>query len=279
MASMLAGQTVEEEKIRGSIREKAGALSSLGSTMADVASMQVKTAQITIDQAELIFKNELKSAADNLQGQAGGQMASRHKTQPEAMPVAVAEAGGRGRQPRTLGDLSRGITGGTQTVSHGGMIYADRGIFVPRGTDTVPAMLTPGEFVVRKDAVNRGNNLQTLRAMNTGNASQMSNGGSVQYLQEGTSGDNSIKGLSDLSKALNTFNATFEKNIKALKDMKLNIKLDTTNVKIDLTGAGFMKTMQESIRVELLRDLGQRLANAKQKPDGTFDFNNQGVVT
>lgn len=40
--------------------------------------------------------------------------------------------------------------------SHGGLIYAANGrliAFEPRGTDTVPAMLTPGEFVMRKQAV------------------------------------------------------------------------------------------------------------------------------
>ena len=35
----------------------------------------------------------------------------------------------------------------------GGPIYANRGRFVPSGTDTIPAMLTPGEFVVRRNAV------------------------------------------------------------------------------------------------------------------------------
>ena len=42
--------------------------------------------------------------------------------------------------------------------STGGPIYRDRGgivAFKPKGTDTVPAMLTPGEFVVRREAVNR----------------------------------------------------------------------------------------------------------------------------
>jgi hypothetical protein len=32
---------------------------------------------------------------------------------------------------------------------------AGRGFGVPRGTDTVPAMLTPGEFVIRRQAVNK----------------------------------------------------------------------------------------------------------------------------
>ena len=43
-----------------------------------------------------------------------------------------------------------------QTRASGGLIYAANGrliAFEPRGTDTVPAMLTPGEFVMRKQAV------------------------------------------------------------------------------------------------------------------------------
>ena len=51
----------------------------------------------------------------------------------------------------------------------GGPVYkADGGtIFKPRGTDTVPAMLTPGEFVIRKSAVDRIG-AGTLAAMNAG---------------------------------------------------------------------------------------------------------------
>jgi hypothetical protein len=37
--------------------------------------------------------------------------------------------------------------------SKGGLVYAADGFFQPRGTDTVPAMLTPGELVVPRDMV------------------------------------------------------------------------------------------------------------------------------
>jgi len=55
--------------------------------------------------------------------------------------------------------------------SSGGPIYrADGGsIFQPRGTDTVPAMLTPGEYVLRRSAVNKIG-VGTLNALNNGNA-------------------------------------------------------------------------------------------------------------
>lgn len=57
-------------------------------------------------------------------------------------------------------DRRSGRTSGrTQTLSaNGGLIYAANGQlidFIPVGTDTVPAMLTPGEFVIRRAAVNR----------------------------------------------------------------------------------------------------------------------------
>jgi hypothetical protein len=37
----------------------------------------------------------------------------------------------------------------------GGMVYAAGGMFIPKGSDTVPAMLTPGEFVMNRGAVGR----------------------------------------------------------------------------------------------------------------------------
>jgi hypothetical protein len=66
----------------------------------------------------------------------------------------------------------------------GGMIYASNGTLVPyqsRGTDTVPAMLTPGEFVVNAKATKK--NLGLLKAIN-GGAKGYSKGG-MAYLEEG----------------------------------------------------------------------------------------------
>ena len=55
--------------------------------------------------------------------------------------------------------------------ANGGLIYRAGGgtIFKPRGTDTVPAMLTPGEFVIRKSAVDKIG-VGALTALNNGNA-------------------------------------------------------------------------------------------------------------
>ena len=72
--------------------------------------------------------------------------------------------------------------------SKGGPIYANKGMLVPyqpRGTDTVPAMLTPGEFVINRQAAQ--NNLPLLQSINNGGplVQNMSRGGAVKYLQGG----------------------------------------------------------------------------------------------
>ena len=70
----------------------------------------------------------------------------------------------------------------------GGLIYASAGSFIdfsPKGTDTVPAMLTPGEFVVNAKATSE--HLPLLKAINSGSRSS-SRGfqkGGVAYLKYG----------------------------------------------------------------------------------------------
>ena len=72
----------------------------------------------------------------------------------------------------------------------GGVVYAAAGgsIFKPKGTDTVPAMLTPGEFVIRKDAVNAvgADTLERINSMGGGGAPvNASRGGLINYLKDG----------------------------------------------------------------------------------------------
>jgi TP901 family phage tail tape measure protein len=67
--------------------------------------------------------------------------------------------------------------------ANGGIIYASAGQMVnfqPKGTDTVPAMLTPGEFVVNRSATQK--HLPLLKNINSGN---YSNGGKVKYYADG----------------------------------------------------------------------------------------------
>lgn len=71
------------------------------------------------------------------------------------------------------------------TLARGGVVYANKGRIIgmqPKGTDTVPAMLTPGEFVINKAATAR--NLPLLKAINSGKTKGYSKGG-VLYAQNG----------------------------------------------------------------------------------------------
>lgn len=68
--------------------------------------------------------------------------------------------------------------------NRGGMVYANNGMLIPyqsRGTDTVPAMLTPGEFVINRAATQK--HLPLLKAINNG--SQGYSNGGVVYLNKG----------------------------------------------------------------------------------------------
>ena len=68
-------------------------------------------------------------------------------------------------------------------LASGGLVYASTGKYInfqPRGTDTVPAMLTPGEFVINRDSTSKYR--PVLEAINSGNYNQ---GGIVKYLQNG----------------------------------------------------------------------------------------------
>ena len=71
-----------------------------------------------------------------------------------------------------------------RTLSSGGVVYASNGTLIPyspRGTDTVPAMLTPGEFVVNARSAQK--NLPLLHSIN---ANKYATGGRVSYLAGGT---------------------------------------------------------------------------------------------
>jgi len=69
------------------------------------------------------------------------------------------------------------------TRAKGGLIYRAAGgkapvNWTPKGTDTVPAMLTPGEYVINREST--GKYLPILEAINSGNASQGAIAAAVQ---------------------------------------------------------------------------------------------------
>jgi len=143
--------------------------------------------------------NTYKSAIV-LQTEANRQLASLNTLMSQNMQAAAIEKLNTALTPKftfqesQLNDINKGIQNlidvvqnnpGAMTATpkaRGGIIYASAGQMVdfkPQGTDTVPAMLTPGEFVVNRQATQR--NLPLLKNINNG----YSRGGKVNYYADG----------------------------------------------------------------------------------------------
>lgn len=91
--------------------------------------------------------------------------------------------------PQTSPEVQTASLGGLiQAFSHGGLVkkmhYFDRGGFVPKGTDTIPAMLSPGEMVI--NASSTAKFFSQLQAINAGKQPVFkSDGGAVNHTQIG----------------------------------------------------------------------------------------------
>ena len=227
-AQVMAGTTAEEEASKARLRELGGMLGETGQLGTEMAEMQVQTATVNINTANLKLE-EIKER--------GRRAASEAETIENRPAVAKAR---------------------------GGLIYANRGIFVPRGTDTIPAMLTPGEFVVNRGAVQRGNNLQILRAMNNGSGgvssdggtALMARGGMVRYRGDGSDnaeapasgGGGMFENMSKFVMAISNFNTDLSKNIDKLTNNKITIRLDATSVNVNLNDGGLLSALTKEVQ-------------------------------
>jgi len=243
LAQIAAGTTGQEQAIQGRLQELGGILGETGALGAAMAEMQVQTATINVTNAE----------------------------------VKLADIERRGREAAA-------------GMYRGGVVYANRGIFIPRGTDTVPAMLTPGEFVVRREAVQRGNNLQILQAMNrsgdaiqtaTNGAIAMARGGIVRYRDQGSNNPEqagngfgiSTEVVNRLSQSLVQFNTDLSKNIDRLNTTTFNLKLDTTNINVNLTGTSFLSQLKEDVTNKLMAFVGTEIQNYRVGSGGKLTKN------
>ena len=123
-------------------------------------------------------------------------------------------------------------------LAQGGAVSS--AMFVPQGTDTVPAMLTPGEYVVRKSAVD-ALGVDFLDYLNNSNhkstGRKYSRGGQVQYLQEG--GEKTAGGAKLDSSAFDASVKHFSTIVDKLSNITLGGSLTvdgTVNVNVNLNG-------------------------------------------
>ena len=253
---ILTGTTDDLMELRQRGQDLARVGGEVSQMMADSAMMEVAQAEVAIEQANVIFKNSM------------------------ARTNAAEERAARRREEGV------NVRGAGANFAKGGTVYANRGIFVPRGTDTVPAMLTPGEFVVNRAAVQRGNNLQILRAMNgngatvnagAAGAAALASGGRVGYYQFGdvVQGLGGIFGqaLPNLENIFRTFAdavqtlSTLEVGVSVSKPIDVNVRLLNDNI---------LSVIDERIKDVVLDTVAQEIP--KYKSTGTGETRRSGSL-
>ena len=247
----LSGTSAEEERLREEGRGLGGVIGSTAEQMVEAAQMNV-VAQTVILEGAMLKKSDVLD-----------KMSSK-------MP---------GSRP----DPDKEVEG----LYKGGPVYANRGIFVPRGTDTVPAMLTPGEFVVNRASVKRGNNLAILQAMNNGQQAApgpaMNRGGSVRYYHDGDhvapGGGGAGVGISaETVTSLNSAFAVFDTAVNKLVGIKLGVKLDPTVVTVNFENTSFLATLRDSVRDEVLAQVKNQMPNVGLNLSGDNTYDPDAVV-
>jgi len=174
--------------------------------------------------------------------------------------------------------LRTGTTNRTENLYRGGPVYANRGIFVPRGTDTVPAMLTPGEFVVNRASVQRGNNLAVLKAMNSNQQAAgpaMAQGGQVQYRQFGgiidAIGKTFEAALPNLQNVFSGFTSAVEK----LTGMQIGVNLGASTVTLNIA-SNVLERLPELIRGHVYKEIVRQLPKIQHLPNGGHKLDDVG---
>ncbi|NBP13702.1 hypothetical protein EBU95_04780 [bacterium] len=259
----------------GGLTERAygAAISATGVQSADLAKVAAGTTA-----EELGIESEIRALADTM-GPTADLQTEAANIQLQAAQLQLQAA--TGKQAEAVAQME------ARKMATGGIVYANRGIFVPRGPDTVPAMLTPGEFVVRREAVQRGNNLQILQSMNRGSATSgasqgsgtavtMASGGLVRYRQKGSTGPEQAGGglgfdfesLKRFAEAITNFNTELTKNIAQLKDVKFNITLNPTNINVNLNGTSFLQELKDSVQQKLLQHVSEEIGKYSVGSDG-----------
>jgi TP901 family phage tail tape measure protein len=210
----------------------------------------------------------------------GSQASSTTRFKEFVFPKEIA-AQARNIDPKALEAM------GLNFKNKGGVIYADQGMLVPyqpKGTDTVPAMLTPGEFVVNRRATQ--DNLPLLQNINSGvsyledggflgrrnrNRNQTSSvqettiGFDITKFQEGTNTFN--KGITNFTSQVKVFDATignFGSYVTRLEKIKLPSIPDkiemfgTHKVDVNVTGAAAFEAIDENVRKLIDTKIGEK---------------------
>jgi hypothetical protein len=72
----------------------------------------------------------------------------------------------------------------------------------------------------------------------------------------------------DVATKLSTSLDGFVTAVNTLGEMKLSVKLDTTNVNVNFNGASFLSNLSDQIRTEVLNEVARQIPNIKPNQSG-----------
>jgi hypothetical protein len=134
-------------RISGSFEDAFASIGRAGTTLKDVIAGLAESIRESF--ARAIYQSTIGKGIDSLVGSLMGSIGSGF--------LGGAAAGGGTPVPYQISSTPPVAGMAPQFMDRGGLVqplYAASGLFRPRGTDTVPAMLTPGELVVDKQMAN-----------------------------------------------------------------------------------------------------------------------------
>lgn len=150
-------------------------------------------------------------------------------------------------------------------------------IFKKMGTDTVPAMLTPGEFVVRKEVVSRGNNLSMLSALNRGQSPTANVRGGTVYASGGgqvpSGGGGNLPSITLNAESFGRYVTKFNEAVQTLANTSVQHTLAPVNVNVNLTGSSALAQMGENIRSAVMQEVTAKLSTLSVTQEGGVDAN------
>ncbi len=130
--------------------------------------------------------------------------------------------------------------------------------------DIVPAMLTPGEFVLKKSAV-RDIGLPALNNMNKSKVKGFANGGLVGGGSTGgfNGGGSNSNDYSVLTQSLIDFNSRFSESVRQLIEMPkvFEISLQNVGVNVNLNGAEFLAKLPDVLKSIVLENIQSEIGN------------------
>ena len=130
--------------------------------------------------------------------------------------------------------------------------------------DIVPAMLTPGEFVLKKSAV-RDIGLPALNNMNKSKVKGFANGGLVGSGSTGgfNGGGSNSNDYSVLTQSLIDFNSRFSESVRQLVEMPkvFEISLQNVGVNVNLNGAEFLAKLPDVLKSIVLENIQSEIGN------------------